>query len=540
MIYIKSFKNYEEFKQIFAVVEHGNGVKSRKNKILLAWLKDRKFLKTWLEYSNGYMERHGKTDELDAYSYLAARNMDDVKRAVGYILETVCRVDSVVSCMDTACYKCEFAPVGWYMYHTNLYLDDCEGLCEDGDTKAVRYVNAENRRVFKMKAGKFITSCIESQRISAALPEQVKRWVGEEFARDWQAYTEDKIDECNNLTLYVGSDLDDFREIYDSEECEGDFGSCMVDEDQYYFYSEAVDASAASLRNSYGKIVARCIVFNDVKDQDGKTWRLAERQYASEGSDVLKQILVNKLIAKGLIDGYKRVGVDCHDNRNYVANNGDSLRDKKFSISCRLEEDGYLSYQDSFVYYDRYGEIAYNYPECDYTDELNTTESYFYPNHDYERWSEWEEEWIGIDDAVYDDYNEDWMSPENAEDAIYLGRDIQIHCDRTEDFVWSEHKDKYIHCSEAVEIDDDWYLDTDTVEDIAGETRILEDCKFSNVLGDYVYIDDAIWSGYSGDWLYEPDAVYSELTEVYYADEGDKSKDEADYRKKHALMCVVA
>lgn len=36
MIYIKSFKNYEEFKVLFGVVEHGNGVKSRKNKIL--WL----------------------------------------------------------------------------------------------------------------------------------------------------------------------------------------------------------------------------------------------------------------------------------------------------------------------------------------------------------------------------------------------------------------------------------------------------------------------------------------------------------------------
>lgn len=31
MIYIKSFKNYEEFKKLFAIVEHGNGAKSRKN-----------------------------------------------------------------------------------------------------------------------------------------------------------------------------------------------------------------------------------------------------------------------------------------------------------------------------------------------------------------------------------------------------------------------------------------------------------------------------------------------------------------------------
>lgn len=42
MIYIKSFKNYDEFKQLFGVVKHGNGVVSRKNKILLACLKNRK------------------------------------------------------------------------------------------------------------------------------------------------------------------------------------------------------------------------------------------------------------------------------------------------------------------------------------------------------------------------------------------------------------------------------------------------------------------------------------------------------------------
>ena len=31
-----NFNNYEEFKELFGLVKHGNGVKSRKNKILLA------------------------------------------------------------------------------------------------------------------------------------------------------------------------------------------------------------------------------------------------------------------------------------------------------------------------------------------------------------------------------------------------------------------------------------------------------------------------------------------------------------------------
>lgn len=34
MLYYK-FKNYEEFKDMFGIIKHGNGVCSRKNKILL-------------------------------------------------------------------------------------------------------------------------------------------------------------------------------------------------------------------------------------------------------------------------------------------------------------------------------------------------------------------------------------------------------------------------------------------------------------------------------------------------------------------------
>lgn len=41
-----NFANYEEFKELFGIVEHGNGVKSRKNKILLALYKDRQALRT--------------------------------------------------------------------------------------------------------------------------------------------------------------------------------------------------------------------------------------------------------------------------------------------------------------------------------------------------------------------------------------------------------------------------------------------------------------------------------------------------------------
>lgn len=43
MLYYK-FKNYEEFKELFGIVKHGNGNKSRKNKILLAFIKNEELL----------------------------------------------------------------------------------------------------------------------------------------------------------------------------------------------------------------------------------------------------------------------------------------------------------------------------------------------------------------------------------------------------------------------------------------------------------------------------------------------------------------
>ena len=43
MLYYK-FQNYEEFKSIFGIQYHGNGAKNRKNKILLAYIKNRELL----------------------------------------------------------------------------------------------------------------------------------------------------------------------------------------------------------------------------------------------------------------------------------------------------------------------------------------------------------------------------------------------------------------------------------------------------------------------------------------------------------------
>ena len=194
-------------------------------------------------------------------------------------------------------------------------------MCEDGDIRAVRYVNLENNRVFKMKAGRFFNKCLEDMGIT--WPEPVRLWMCEEFQRQWETYSsQNRVSKTGELDLQVD---DDFKSIYSYRACAGDFYSCMMDDGQWPFYRDAVNAKAAYLRRKAdGKIVARCIIFNEVHDTDtGEVLRLAERQYSTECDDVLKRLLVDALIKGDYIDGYKKVGVDCHNNRAYIGKNGE-------------------------------------------------------------------------------------------------------------------------------------------------------------------------------------------------------------------------
>lgn len=233
MIYIKSFKNYDEFKQLFSVVKHGNGVVSRKNKILLACLKNRKLFHWWL----GFKEQDDRlTDNCD---YLRATNMDDLKYFAKHMVSDIALHDP--DSEDTLYILSFDKDFPYTLYSTTLSLDTLRGVCTDGDVKSIRYKNIERGRIFKMKAGKLISRCIEENRIPREyMPEQLKRWIGEEFARDWQVYAEQRAN--NNYTLHVD---DDFEAIYDGERCLGDFGSCMTDKGHHTFYRDAIKAKAA-------------------------------------------------------------------------------------------------------------------------------------------------------------------------------------------------------------------------------------------------------------------------------------------------------
>lgn len=550
IIYNQVFCNYDEFKNIFGITEHGNGVKSRRNKILLGFLKDRSFRKWWLSFEEASAE-HWFGNIVSLHNPYSIRTMDGLKTFAKWMLaEGKCYAHYVGRCEGVIN---EINLCKWVLRSTKYKLDHWHGICQDGDPKSVRYVNLErDERVFKMKAGKFMQAIIDESKATRAMPEQLKRWLGEEFSREWQSYAAQNVN--TGLTLHVD---DNFRDIYSRNLCKGNFHSCMTGKSLWTYYRDSIHAKAAYLTDKEGLIVARCIVYQRVYDDEGNVYRLAERQYTTDESEALKQMLVDLLIAGGHIDGYKRIGAGCHDNTAFVANDGTSMSDIGLYIESSLDFGENVSYQDSFVYYDKEAGYAYNTPNggCDY--ELDTLDGEIEdPNR---QWSAYHEEYLSEDDAVYDDYFEDWMPSDSRADAIYDGFRINIdddHARSSDLFYWSEQEAAWIYYDECLWVDlhDDYFLYEKTVDDIEGNTQLRDDCtysnyheewildddaKYSDAVGDYLWVGAAVYSEHEDDWLLRREAIHSDITDDYYSSEESLLEGEAEFRRKHALVVVA-
>ena len=442
------FCGYEEFKARFGLEKRDNGTVARKNRILLGHLKNPALLRYCREHND--------------YTLLHIYNMADLQKKV---FEAVLKSGENDEKLP---YRVEL--IGKTYYSSRYQTDECKGVCEDLDKSSVRYVNIERNRVFKMRAGKFMRGLILETGIGKLLSPCVVNWIaGDVFTQQWCTYTYGYTPE---IELHVN---DDFRSIYDSDCCKGDFGSCMVNRDRTSFYHDAVKAKAAYITDKTGLIVARAVLFTDVTDQDGKKWRLLERQYSSGGDDVLKRLLVDKLIQEKHIDGYKIVGASCHEANAFVDIDGNSLSDKKFEIDCNLELEDTLSYQDSFKWYSYSRNKAYNYENPNFSYNLDITDLNLYE--DGEECEEW------------DDYHEYHCLETRL--CYRNGMEIWVDSENLDDFVWIESRQEYHHEDDCVCCDE------------CG-TDILED-----------------------------DAMYSEVTEEYYCCKKCMEKAEDEFKRKN-------
>lgn len=487
MIYFNEiFSNYAEFCEKFGVTEHGNGVKSRRNKILLANLKNRELLHKVASARECWSQSGRYTDDAEHYfvrwrchyedtrlrKLLFSSSLDELRLSVANLISQYGDGNG------------HLLAGKFYIRSTKYEIDDMGGICEDGDSRSVRYRNLENGRIFKMRAGKFMRSIIEGvPSLDAILSEQVKIWYCEEFAEAWKAYAATQIGDDYELVVD-----DDFSAIYSSYNLEGNFQSCMTNNGYWSFYRDSVTARAASLRKD-GRIHARCVIYDDVRTNDGKVLRLAERQYATDGNETLKRMLVLKLIDAGEIDGYKKVGADCSDARAFVNNNGDPIEGTLW-IPCNLDFGDTVSYQDSFKWYDMDSRSAYN--RCcqgdDYDLAVTCGELEGGGN-----WSNYNAEYIDEDDAV-----------------------------------WVEHRDDYFYDNQTV-----YAENTD-------QSEFEEDCIY--IHGDYYYAGrnaahPADWGIYRCDrcdeYYVEGSAYHSGLTDEYYCCEGCKEQAELEYKDEN-------
>ena len=442
-----NIQDYDDFKYLFGIEHHGNDVKSRKNKILLNHIKNRALIK--------YCREHGD------WTLLHIRNMADLKKQV------------IKAIIESGLYdyslQNKVSLIGKNYWSALYRTDEHNGLCEDFDKKSVRYVNVERNRVFKMKAGKFYTSIIKETELGKVLSESVINWLAEEFVSDWQTYT---YGQTPDVELHVD---DNFEKIYDPKYCKDFNGcSCMVGRDRHAFYEDAVEAKAAYITDKKGYVLARAIIFTNVKDQNGKKWRLLERQYSRESNEVLKRTLIDLLIKGGYIDGYKQVGAGCSEARAFVDNDGSSLADYQFQISCDLDTYATLSYQDSFKWYNIDNRTAYNFSKVMYHYNLDITESTLDGDDDDD------------DYDSYDDFH-DYGCAETV-CAYYHGNEYQVDVDNLEEFT---------------RIGEDYYHKDDVVMcAFCREDLLKEDAFYSKEIGEYFCNEECEQEYKKENWYY--------------------------------------
>ena len=474
MLFITAFKNYSEFQELFGVREF-DGKKARKNKILLSLLKDKAFFKESVKSGNLYP--------------FSIKNMTDLRNYLVHRIHVSGAKSKKLNHRIQLLGRC---------YYSNKYrLDELDGICEDGTPNAVRYVNLESGRVFKMKCGKFYKHLIESTKFGQKLNETLMIWLCEEFNMEWQAHA---IGMLPKNKLYIN---DNFADIYNSSRLKGydevsdSFVSCMVDKDYYNFYKYSVKSKAAYLEDEKGMIIARCIIFPEVYDQDGNVWRYAERQYSYKCNDIYKRALVDALIQAGEIDCYKKIGASCHEPNAIVDINGNSLAEKKFRIDCELDWEDTLSYQDTFKYYSMHDREADNYGEGGYS--LEVTEGSL-ANADEDQDPEPDE---------YDSYHD--RDAYEVCTVYYHGSEETCDVEDRDDFkLFNEkwyHEDDIVTCPKCGSkmLNPDYYGEDDDVyySELTGKSYCDPDCR--DEAEEEYKKENWFYSDYDGEWYEDKD-----------------------------------
>lgn len=464
LVYSSLFKNHVEFAKLFGTPQ------SRENKIPLAALKSKTFFESLKQL---YYSGRGCGQRL-----YTPRLVYSIVRDMLYDYTSFDNEDMYTVRIINANIK---VPCAWNF--PTLGVSETMNPSIVYYTEKVKTMNGYQCKKREVKAGRFIKSLIDKSNL--VLTDEVINFVCEEFANKWKTFV------CelgqNNLSLCVGDSELDFERAYSSlYYAGGTFDSCMENQDFHTFYTDSVDASIATLEDEDGCIFARCVIFNEVRDDDnGEMYRLAERQYACD--EVYKRILIAKLISEKRIDGYKVFGSGCGDKTNFVSVDGEDLYDRNFSIKCTLEIGEPLSYQDSFYGYDYDGGRAYNYQSFEFN--LSTTDGYI------GEWDDYHHEYVRETVTVYVNGNEMLCNSEELDDFEKAWNGYTTQWTHRDELVWSDIHDCYIEYDYAIELHDgDYTLEKYAVELHDGRYAFKDDIiELHN--GEYALEDEVVMLG---------------------------------------------
>ncbi len=286
---------------------------------------------------------------------------------------------------------------------TDAYkADEYNGRCIDGDAGAVRYIKTEDGEVYKMKIGKWILAILQNEYNVIGLIglPLVNYWI-ETITAQW------KSSGFNGERFMLKTQKEGltFEHIYSTDYCAGNLGSCMMDDGQYVFYENSVDAEPVALYDQQeGAIVARAVIFHNVKDREGNMYNYLERQYAK--NDMYKEMLIDKCYEKGIIDIHKSASAGYSDVTEIYNKERQRLQDTFLSIEMNIENGDTISFQDTFRYYNYHKKIGTNLKMygVDATNRLDTTDCV-------------------LNMGGWDEYNEEYTQDDLTEVYVWDGTD---------------------------------------------------------------------------------------------------------------------
>lgn len=399
---------------------------------------------------------------------------------------------------------------------TDTYnLDELCGRCEDGDVGSIRYTKAG--AVFKMKVGKFILSIIRNEypELIEAAGEQLINYLIEAVTAKWKATGS----EGERYILQTQKEGLTFRKIYDTDYTDGSLGSCMMDDGQYVFYENAVNAQpVALLDNETDKIVCRAVIFNAVYNRENRQYRYLERQYAK--SDMFKALLVDKCVRADLIDIYKHPSAGYSDVTQIYDKQGKQLDNCRLHIECNLEPGDTISFQDTFRRYDIGTNTAKNYGDgysLDTTDETYTAGN----------WDEYNEEWTEDDLVTVHVWRRGRYYDEQEVSEYYASEHFYTYDGEYYDqLIYSEVMEEDVPLDKICELEDEykqehWNYDEYNEEWTEDDLTTVLIC----VGGNYIKQDVA-------NYYAESTLIYDEGNDIYFV-----SEDEREEYNQPAEMC---